>query len=213
MRHTITSYDRKLAGILAAAAHVFAAQGYDRASIREVAEQAGVSVPGLYHYVRSKDELLYLIQVHAFESLLERFRHDTRDVTDPVARLDILLRNHLERFLGNLDELRVCSREIDRLTGEHRARIETVQREYFAVAVRIFVELGQQRGSLTIDPRTAALAMFGSVNWVSTWYRAGSSPSADVLAANFLRLYLDGVLPRAGAPSVQAAGARGERNV
>jgi len=188
-------------------------QGYDRASIREVAEQAGVSVPGLYHYVRSKDELLYLIQVHAFESLLERFARDTREVTDPAARLRILLRNHLDRFLANLDELRVCAREIDRLTGDHRARIETVQREYFAVAVRIFLELGQQRGPLTIDPRTAALAMFGSVNWVSTWYRAGSGPPADVLAASFLTLYLDGVLPRPGGASVRGAGPKGETDV
>ncbi len=213
MRPTITSYDRKLAGILAAAAHVFAAQGYDRASIREVAEQAGVSVPGLYHYVRSKDELLYLIQIHAFESLLERFHRDTREVSDPVDQLRILLRNHLERFLANLDELRVCAREIDRLTGEHRARIETAQREYFAVAVRTFVQIGQQRGPLAVDPRTAALAMFGAVNWVSTWYRPGSSPPADVLAASFLRLHLEGVLPRSGVAPLQAVGAKGERDV
>jgi AcrR family transcriptional regulator len=209
----LTNHDRRLAGILAAAAKVFAAQGYDRSSIREVAEQAGVSVPGLYHYVRSKDELLYLIQIHAFESLLDRLSRDTRDVPDPAARLGVLLRNHLERFLANLDELRVCTREIDRLAGDHRARIEAAQREYFAAAVRIFVELGQQHGPLTVDPRTAALAMFGSVNWVSTWYRPGSSPSADVLAGSFLRLYLDGVLPRAGFASLQTVGAKGERNV
>lgn len=151
--------------------------------------------------------------MQAFESLLERFRRDTREVADPAARLQILLRNHLDRFLANLDELRVCAREIDRLAGEHRTRIETLQREYFAVAVRIFVDLGQQRGPLTVDPRTAALAMFGSVNWVSTWYRAGSSPSADVLAAGFLTLYLDGVLPRGGAALPPLAGARGARHV
>lgn len=170
-------------------------------------------MPGLYHYVRSKDELLYLIQTHAFDSLLDRFRRDTREVADPAARLEILLRNHLERFLANLDELRVCAREIDRLTGDHRARIEAAQREYFAMAVRIFVELGQQHGPLTVDPRTAALAMFGSVNWVSTWYRPGSSPSAATLASSFLRLFLDGVLPRRSLPSLQAVGARGDRDV
>ncbi len=209
----MTTFDRRLAGILAAAARVFAAEGFDRASIREVAEAAGVSVPGLYHYVRSKDELLYLIQIQAFDSLLERYRRDTRDVTDPRARLEILLRNHLERFLGNLDELRVCAREIDRLAGEWRTRIEAAQREYFSVAVRIFVDLGQQQGPLTVDPRTAALAMFGSVNWVSTWYRAGSSPSADVLAASFLRLHLDGVLPRPVFASLPTAGGKGESDV
>ncbi len=213
MRPTSTNFDRRLAGILAAAAHVFAAQGFDRSSIRQVADQAGVSVPGLYHYVRSKDELLYLIQINAFESLLDRFRRDTRTITDPAARLHVLLRNHLERFLADLDELRVCAREIDRLKGEQRARIEALQREYFAVAVRIFGELGEQHGPLAVDPRTAALAMFGSVNWVSTWYREGSGPSAESLAAGFLTLYLDGVLPRTGRASLQPVGAKGERDV
>ncbi len=221
---TITSHDRRLAGILAAAAHVFAAQGFDRSSIREVADKAGVSVPGLYHYVRSKDELLYLIQIDAFQSLVERFTKDTREVSDPRLRLEILVRNHLERFLANLDELRVCARELDRLTGEHRARIEAVQREYFALAVRVFVDLGNEYGPLAVDARTAALAMFGSVNWVSTWYRAGSSPAAPALTESFVRLYLDGVLPpsarqprsgaphRAAAPLARAA-AKGDQDV
>jgi hypothetical protein len=55
--------------------------------------------------------------------------------------------------------------------------------------------------------------MFGSVNWVSTWYRPGSSPSAATLASSFLRLFLDGVLPRRSLPSLQAVGARGDRDV
>ena len=67
-------HDQKLAGILAAAAEVFAEEGYDRASIRSVAERAGVSVPGLYHYVRSKEELLYLIQVHVFGDLVQQYK-------------------------------------------------------------------------------------------------------------------------------------------
>lgn len=193
-----TRHDRKLNGILEAAARVFATQGFDRSSIREVAQEAGVSVPGLYHYFRSKDELLYLIQMNAFGSLIEKFRQDTRDVTEPETRLEILLRNHLERFLANLDELRVCSREIDRLTGEQQERIRTLHRDYFALAVQIFVALGEKHGPLAVDPRSAALAMFGSVNWVSTWYRAGSSPPAAILAADFLKLYLHGALPPPG---------------
>jgi AcrR family transcriptional regulator len=192
----ITNFDRRLAGILAAAARVFAAQGYDRAAIREVAEAAGVSVPGLYHYVRSKEEILYLIQLQAFESLVQRFTTGSRQLAEPESRLELLIRNHLERFLANLAELTVCAREIDRLKGEYQARIEATRREYFALAVRVFVDLGQKHGTLNVDPRTAALAVFGSINWVSTWYRPGAGPSPAALASAFLRLYLDGVLPR-----------------
>jgi AcrR family transcriptional regulator len=200
----ITNFDRKQAGILAAAARVFAAQGFDRCSVRDVAREAGVSVPGLYHYVRSKDELLYLVQLQAFESLVARFTGESRAIAEPEARLALLIRNHLERFLANLAELTVCAREIDRLHGDYQARIEAVRREYFALAVRIFVDLGKKHGTLNVDPRTAALAMFGSINWVSTWYRPGTGLSAASVATSFLRLYLEGLLPRVGGRAAAA---------
>jgi len=189
-----TKRDKRLGGILAAAAQVFAQEGYDRASIRAVAERAGVSVPGLYHYVGSKEELLFLIQYHAFHELVLKLERDSRDVADPEARLELLIQNHLERFLANMAELVVCSREIDRLEGEFRARVGAQQREYFRMAQDVFSELRGRGDGNGVDPRTATLAMFGAINWVHTWYRPGSSPSAARLSRDFARLYLRGVL-------------------
>ncbi len=190
------NYDRKLVGILAAAARVFATHGYDRCSIREVAEAAGVSVPGLYYYVRSKEELLYLIQTHAFGSLVDRYKRESPDLESPETRLELLIRNHLDRFLNNLPELAVCAREIDRLQGEFRKEIEAIRREYFAIAVRLYAEIGERHGPLAVEPRTAALAMFGSINWAFTWYRPDVGISARSVADDFVRLSLEGVLPR-----------------
>ena len=67
-------FDRKLARILSSAARVFARDGYGGASIRAVAGDAEVSLAGLYHYVKSKEELLYLIQLHTFRALVEALR-------------------------------------------------------------------------------------------------------------------------------------------
>ncbi len=211
-----TNHDRKLAGILSAAARVFAELGYDRCSIREVAEAAGVSVPGLYYYVRSKEELLYQIQLHAFGSLVERFTRESRDIEAPEARLDLLISNHLDRFLNNIPELAVCAREIDRLKGDYQAEIEAIRREYFAIAVRIYAELAEKHGALTVDPRTAALAMFGSINWAFTWYRTGAGVSARRVASDFVRLSLEGVLPRGAGRTAgerQLVGVKGDSDV
>jgi AcrR family transcriptional regulator len=189
-------YDRKLADILTSAAQVFAEEGYDRASIRGVAERAGVSVAGLYYYVRSKEELLYLIQFHAFDELVERFKEQSAGLPDPVDRLRLLIRSHLERFLANMAELIVCSREIDRLVGDLRKEIENKHREYFGLALGIFNELAERHGgTMSVEPRMAALAMIGSINWVHTWYRPESGPPAEAMTEDLLRLYLGGVLP------------------
>jgi AcrR family transcriptional regulator len=53
-------------------ADVLCARGCTRASIRDISRSTGVSVAGLYYYFSSKDELLYLIQGHALETIRAR---------------------------------------------------------------------------------------------------------------------------------------------
>jgi AcrR family transcriptional regulator len=187
-----TRYDQKLESILGAATRVFADDGFDRASIRSVVERAGVSIAGLYYYVRSKEELLYLVQYRAFDELTVRFEEECQGVADPADRLELLVRNHLERFLGNLPELVVCSREIDRLKGEFRREVRSKQRRYFEIALSVFEELCAGREDAP-DPRMSTLALFGSINWVFTWWQKKSGYTATRLARDLTRLYLNGI--------------------
>jgi AcrR family transcriptional regulator len=198
-------FDRKLVGILRTAATVFAEVGFDAASIRLVAERADVSVAGLYHYVRSKDELLYLIQYHVFDTLVRRFEQDSERMlaaggaeARPEARLERFIRNHLEFVLADMASLTVCTRELGRLEGEYLRRVEGLQRTYFTQAHEIFKELARDGDG--VGPRTAALAMFGTINWVSTWYDPEHDGSAAGLTEEFTRLYLGGVTRGADRP-------------
>lgn len=189
-------YDQKLDQVLKAAAEVFAEQGFDHAPIRAVAERAEISVAGLYHYVRSKDELLYFIQFHVFDSLIARYHADVKNVPEPEARLELLIANHLGRFLTNMAELVVCSREMDRLEGDFRKRVGARQRAYFKIAVDIFTDLAKKHNGSSVSPRTSALAMFGAINWIHTWYHPRTGPSAERLTRDFAHLFIEGALPR-----------------
>jgi len=206
-RQTTAKFDRKLVEILRTAAAVFAEVGYDPASIRMVADRAGVSVAGLYYYVRSKDELLYLIQFHVFDGLVRRFESDSAqmladggEAARPEARLRRFIHNHLDHFLADMDSLTVCTRELGRLDGEYLEQIETLQHSYFHQAFEIFQELCDTRDGSPMDPRTATLAMFGTINWVSSWYDPASDKSAGELAGEFAKLYLRGVSAADGHP-------------
>jgi AcrR family transcriptional regulator len=189
-------HDQKLEQVLRAAAEVFADQGFDRAPIRAVAERADISVAGLYHYVRSKDELLCSIQFHVFDSLITRYHEDVKSVAEPEDRLKVLIGNHLTRFLSNMAELIVCSREINRLEGDLRKRVGARQRAYFKLAVDVFTDLEKKHAGSSVSPRTSALAMFGAINWIHTWYHPSTGPSADRLTKNFAHLFIQGALPR-----------------
>ena len=199
-RQTTAKFDRKLVEILRTAAAVFAEVGYDPASIRMVADRAGVSVAGLYYYVRSKDELLFLIQFHVFDSLVRRFETDSvqmlaggGEAARPEARLHRFIHNHLDHFLADMASLTVCTRELGRLSGDYLQQVEALQHAYFSQAFEIFQELCSAQGDTRMDPRTATLAMFGTINWVSSWYSPANDMSANELAGEFTKLYLRGV--------------------
>jgi AcrR family transcriptional regulator len=199
-RQKTAKFDRKLVEILRTAAAVFAEVGFDPASIRMVADRAGVSVAGLYYYVHSKEELLYLIQYHVFDGLVSRFEADSErlltaggDGARPEARLFRFIHNHLDHFLTDMDSLTVCTRELGRLNGDFLQQVEALQRTYFSQAFEIFQELCGDHDEIEVDPRTATLAMFGSINWVSTWYDPASDKNAGELAVELVKLYLHGV--------------------
>ena len=66
--------------ILAAASDVFAEHGFEKASVREVAGRAGISVGGIYLYFKNKEELytgLMRSQMDEFLGRVERLRSDT----------------------------------------------------------------------------------------------------------------------------------------
>ena len=100
-------FDSRRLHLLDAAARVFSEVGYDRASMRRIAAEAEVSLAGIYHYVAGKDELLYWIQFHTFDSLLKGLRSSLEGVVGPRQRLAAAVRNHVRHFGEHMDDLKV----------------------------------------------------------------------------------------------------------
>lgn len=192
-------FDRKLARILASAARVFARDGYGGASIRAVAAESEVSLAGLYHYVKSKEELLYLIQLHTFGALVDNCRAAVAGETAPDRRFNAAVRNHLEHFVAHMPELKVCAVELDTLSGEFYDEVAVVRREYFKIVVGL---VGDLRGgeATDADSRIATLWLFGSLNWLFQWYDPDRDLGVDALAAEFTQLFIRGFIP-GGDPS------------
>ena len=71
-------YDQRLDTLLAAAAKTFAERGYHATSMRDLARASGFSLAGMYHYVESKQALLFQIQDRCFVLVLEGARDGRR---------------------------------------------------------------------------------------------------------------------------------------
>jgi len=187
-------FDDKRLHLLNAAARVFSQVGYDKASMRRIAAEAQISLAGIYHYVSGKEELLYWIQFHTFDSLLRGLESSLEGVADPRQRLAAAVRNHVRHFGENMDELKVCARELEALEGEAFDDVHKRRRAYFEAVHELVKAVQPERGA----PRGSWLAtanLFGMLNWFYQWYDAGRTRvSLDDLAAQQTTLFLDGYI-------------------
>jgi AcrR family transcriptional regulator len=68
------------------AAHTFVQRGFDATSVNDIAAALGITKAGLYHYISSKESLLFDIITLGLDSIDEEVIEPTRDIADPEAR-------------------------------------------------------------------------------------------------------------------------------
>jgi AcrR family transcriptional regulator len=195
MGKDITRHDQKLELILRTSARIFAEKSYHSTSMRDISRATGVSLAGLYHYCKSKEELLFLIQDHCFGRVLERFQERIKSVDDPFQKLRIFIENHLSFFAANMAEMKVLSHEAESLEGDLHRRVSTKKERYAKMARKILREI-QERNSngAAVDLTVATYALFGMMNWIYNWYDPSGKLSVNHLVDNITRLFLNGFL-------------------
>src|ERR671939_1254433 len=136
-------YDQKLEFILRTSARIFAEKGYHSTTMRDISRETRVSLAGLYHYCKSKEELLFLIQDNCFGRVLERLQERLGETAEPVEKLRLVIENHLSFFAANMAEMKVLSHEADSLAGEMYERVAGQKQQYTRKVRRILAEVQQ----------------------------------------------------------------------
>ena len=192
----MSRYDQKLEFILRTAARIFAEKSYHSTSMRDISRATNVSLAGLYHYCKSKEELLFLIQDNCFGRVLERLEQRLEGVADPVTKLGIFIENHLSFFAGNMAEMKVLSHEAESLGGDLYTHVSTRKDKYTKLARQILREVQEtQQSQEPIDLTVATYALFGMMNWIYNWYDPQGKLNVSDLASNVMKLFVNGFLP------------------
>ena len=206
---TFTKFDAKLEFILRNAARIFAEKNYHSTSMRDISRATGVSLAGLYHYCKSKEELLYLIQDNCFGRVLERLEERLNEVSDPMSRLHIFIDNHLSFFAANMAEMKVLSHEAESLAGDLHVHVSTKKTKYTALARSILKDVqAHQNSDSEIDLTVATYALFGMMNWIYNWYDPQGKLKVSQLVDNVTRLFLNGFVAGSQAHELDFAARR-----
>jgi AcrR family transcriptional regulator len=188
-------FDLRLAEILDHATEVFCKKGYEGASMRDLSRTSGMSLAGLYYYFESKERLLFLIQKHAFSTIVARLKAKLEGVEDAEQRVRIFVLNHLEYFLANQAAMKVLTHEADVLKNGFASELAAIKRQYYRICVGLLDDLKRERG-LEFSTRIAVLSLFGMMNWIYTWHNPRVDADAEAIARAMGDIFLGGVMGR-----------------
>jgi AcrR family transcriptional regulator len=177
-------YERRREEVLRAAAAEFASRGYHGTSMDELCAATGLAAGGLYHYIGSKEQLLFDILGQLMDPLLERAREvEARD--EPASeRLRALLRVWLAHIERHHDHMLVFTQERRVLERDERWRGVRESRHAFEEILGRLVAATAPEG----DTRLRVLALLGMVNHTASWYRPGGRLSTDEIADGYWEL-------------------------
>lgn len=167
--------------LLDKATELFAEKGYESTSLLDIATALGISRPGLYNYVRSKEELLGMLVEQVSRGLAEVLEQlSGRADLSPTEKLTTVVSLLVRQRAEHPDQFRILDRSETVLPEpagtEHREAKRKVLREIVTV-VEAGIETGEFRAT---DARTTALSLLGMCNWVAWWFSRGSDVDAVV---------------------------------
>jgi len=182
--------------ILSSAAALMARNGYGQTSIRDVARETKLSLAGMYYYFQSKEDLLYKIQHRTFASLLEEQEEVASGGIDGRERLRSLIGTHLSFYTRHFNEMKICTFELQSLTGERYREVEELRRRYFRLTAGIVGEILAGRGPAAereAEARHYTLFIFGMLNWIFMWFDPERDAPLEDLTDRLVHLALHGL--------------------
>ncbi|MDP0927824.1 TetR/AcrR family transcriptional regulator [Paracoccus onubensis] len=187
-------FEEKQHQLLLTAAHVFATQGMDKASMSQIALEAGVSKSLLYHYYPSKDALIFAIIHTHLKELETALQQATDPDLPPGQRLEKLVLTMLEEYRGADDQHIVQLNAGSALSDDQRARLlqleRRIVRHFSAVICEIHPILDRPERPLLMP---VTMSLFGMLNWVYMWFRDEGPVSREDYAKLATTLILEGV--------------------
>ena len=162
-----------------ACVEVMGEDGYEGASIRDMAARAGVSVAALYYHFPSKLDLLREFLDEAYDVTLGRIDRRLVGVSSPDARLDVIVGTLIWSHLHDAFAQRasnVAFREYTRLNPPERAAIEVKRKALLDLVEGVCADLGSR------DPREAARAIITLATSLVEPYAEIGRPLDEVIA-------------------------------
>jgi AcrR family transcriptional regulator len=172
----------------AAALRLFATRGFAGTGIRQIADEAGITVASLYHYMGSKEDLLERMMHESMSQLLAPAEDLVSAMADPAEQISGLVRLHVRRHAIHRDLCQVGDTEIRSLSRSRMSRVVALRDAYQQLWEDAIAE-GVRRGAFAVpDVKLATLALLEMCTGVARWYSPRGRLSLDEICDAYVEM-------------------------
>jgi TetR/AcrR family transcriptional regulator, fatty acid metabolism regulator protein len=204
-RRDVAADKRRL--ILDAAIRVFARQGFHRCRVSDIAREADVAYGLVYHYFRSKDEVLDTLFTERWTLLLEAIAEADGSDCSAREKLHSIAGFIIDSYRNDPDLMKVIIVEVTRAVNTFgRAHLIEIRHAYDSIAA--IVAKGQADGTFRTDITSefATLCFCGAIEQLLTaWIFdeiAQSAGEFDQAKQMLVETVCDGLAVRSQVPGV-----------
>ncbi|MGQ7275991.1 TetR/AcrR family transcriptional regulator [Marinobacter sp. V034] len=181
--------------VLSNAARLFREKGFEKTSLKEIAEACNMLPGSLYYRYNSKEALLVELMRRGVDLVTAEVESAYASSDDPVERLRLCINAHLRALLLDSDAVYVLLFEWRALGPEAREEIIELRDQYeslWAGILETMIAQGVVRKN--VDVRLLRLIGLGALNWVATWFDPNGAHSLDAIGDLIWQIAMDGVI-------------------
>jgi AcrR family transcriptional regulator len=130
--------------IFEAAVKLFSRKGYHKTTLREISRKSGITLGSLYDYIRTKEDILYIIQEAACQKLKKTI-FQNEEHHDPIEKLSKLISSELDAMDMYQDLIMIIYQESHSMPKRILCSLLASERDHIEEYERIIRE-GIDRG-------------------------------------------------------------------
>jgi AcrR family transcriptional regulator len=188
---TISDQDgNRRADLLRVSARLFREKGFDRTTIRDIADAVGMRSGSPFYHFKSKQEILAAVMEEGLVAGLAEIERIAGSTVGAEQKFHELVRAHLETVLADgHDFIPVLLYEWNSLSPDLQEKIIGLKDRYDQLWQKVITEL-LDAGLIESDSKLVRLLLLGAINYTVQWYKPGKGLSLDELAQQVVSFFL-----------------------
>lgn len=180
------------------ACKIFSQYGYQSASLRDISKAANISKAGIYHYYKSKEEILAHILIKNSDVFLEKLKkcieNNYKKKLPPQESFEILMQYYAKHINSDKDRRLIVLRERHQLTKKNKNELHKREREIFRLIKSELIKLGNIEKR--INPNVITFLFISMSHWIGYWFKEGKELSLEEIIKQNIWTIFYGIIKR-----------------